>query len=61
MDPAAPSSQSADGQLVVINTSQGAMWQVCYGGICVQAHSGVRMLELLRALRISQGKPVPPG
>lgn len=37
------------------------MWQVCCGGVCMRAHSGVRMLELLRALRISQGKPVPPG
>lgn len=61
MDPAAASSQSADGQLVVVNTHEGVMWQVCCGGVCMRAHSGVRMLELLRALRISQGKPVPPG
>lgn len=53
--------QSADGQLVVVSTPRGAMWQVCCGGICLQAHSGVQMVELLRALRRSQGLPVPPG
>jgi hypothetical protein len=61
MDPQRPISQSADGQLVVIATAQGALWQVCSGGVCVQAHSGVRLIEAYRQLRISQGLPVPPG
>ena len=53
--------QSADGQLVVVATAKGALWQVCSGGVCVQAHSGVRLIEAYRQLRISQGLPVPPG
>lgn len=53
--------QSADGQLVVVNTSRGAMWQVCLGGVCLQAHSGIRLMEMYRALRVSQGRLVPPG
>lgn len=56
-----PTIQSAEGQLVVVSTPRGAVWQVCCGGICLQAHSGVQMVELLRALRRSQGLPVPPG
>lgn len=53
--------QSADDQLVVVRTEHGAMWQVCSGGVCVQAHSGVRLMELYRQLLISQGRPVPAG
>jgi hypothetical protein len=53
--------QSADGQLVVVRTTEGAMWQICSGGVCVQAHSGVRIIELYRQLLISQGRPVPEG
>ena len=53
--------QSADDQLVVVRTESGAMWQVCSGGVCVQAHSGVRLMELYRQLLISQGRPVPMG
>lgn len=58
VDPSIP--QSEDGQLTVVDTDEGAMWQVCCGGICLRAHSGVQMVELLRALRRSQGLPVPP-
>ncbi len=61
MDPQRPITQSADGQLVVIATAKGALWQVCSGGVCVQAHSGVRLIEAYRQLLISQGRPVPPG
>jgi hypothetical protein len=61
MDESRPTPQSADGQLVVVNTSSGAMWQVCIGGTCVRAHSGVRLMEQYRALLISQGRLVPPG
>lgn len=53
--------QSADGQLVVVMTLQGAMWQVCSGGTCVRAHSGVRLIEQYRTLLVSQGRMVPPG
>lgn len=53
--------QSADGQLVVVATPAGAMWQVCLGGICIQAHSGEQLLAQYRALMISQGQLVPPG
>jgi hypothetical protein len=60
-DPAITSSQFADGQLEVIDTPAGAMWQICLGGICVQAHNGEQLLAQYRALRISQGRPVPPG
>lgn len=59
MDVQRPMVQSADGQLVVVKTEQGAMWQVCSGGTCVQAHSGMRLMELYRQLLISQGRPVP--
>lgn len=61
MDSSRPISQSADGQLVVVLTAKGALWQICSGGVCVQAHSGARVVELYRQLRISQGLPVPPG
>ena len=61
MDPQRPITQSADGQLVVVMTEKGALWQVCAGGVCVQAHSGARVVELYRQLLISQGLPVPPG
>ena len=53
--------QSADDQLVVVRTEYGAMWQVCSRGVCVQAHSGERLMELYRQLLISQGRPVPVG
>ena len=53
--------QSADGQLVVVVSEKGALWQICSGGVCVQAHSGARVIELYRQLLISQGRPVPPG
>ena len=61
MDSSRPITQSADGQLVVIATAKGALWQVCSGGVCVQAHSGARVVELYRQLLISQGRVVPPG
>lgn len=54
-------SQSADGQIVVVVTAAGVMWQVCLGGVCVQAHSGAQLMEMVRALRISLGQLVPPG
>lgn len=53
--------QSADGQVTVVMTVKGAMWQVCSGGTCVRAHSGVRLIEQYRALLVSQGRLVPPG
>lgn len=56
-----PTVQSADGQLVVVATARGAMWQICLGGTCVQGHSGAQVVELYRQLRISQGRLVPPG
>lgn len=56
-----PTIQSADGQMVVVATSRGVMWQICLGGVCVQAHSGAHLVELYRQLRISQGRLVPPG
>lgn len=59
MDVQRPMVQSADDQLVVVRTEHGAMWQVCSRGVCVQAHSGVRLIEAYRQLLISQGRPVP--
>lgn len=53
--------QSADGQLVVVSTPRGAMWQICLGGTCVQGHSGAQVVEQYRQLRISQGRLVPPA
>lgn len=53
--------QSVDGQLTVVNTTKGAMWQVCWRGTCLQAHSGARLMEQYRALLISKGLVVPPG
>lgn len=61
MDHAQRIIQSADDQMVVIDSPQGALWQICSGGVCVQAHSGVRLMELYRQLLISQGRPVPMG
>lgn len=55
------SPQSADGQIVVVATSEGVMWQCCIGGICARAYSGAQLMEMVRALRISRGRLVPPG
>jgi hypothetical protein len=54
-------SRPAAAVIEVVDTEHGAMWQACVGGVCVRAHSGVQLLELYRALLVSQGRPVPPG
>lgn len=39
----------------------GTGWQICSGGVCLLDRSGPALMEKYRALRLSQGRPVPLG
>jgi hypothetical protein len=44
---------------VVADAAGSCCWQICAGVVCLQDRSGARLMELYRALLVSQGRAAP--
>lgn len=59
LSPYVDHSAAPDQLTVVDHPDLGGCWQICSGGVCLQDCCGHAIMERYRALRISQGRPVP--